>query len=150
MTSIQRIVATIAVGAGLMLPAVMGTQAAPINATAQKSLGPVSEAANNQVELIGKRHHRRGGGGWKHGGGKSWKYGGGGGWKHRGHRHRRNHFYWGAPFLAAPFFYGGYYDYGYNDYPYYGYSSGYDNDCYRECREFNGPRYCRRYWRRYC
>lgn len=132
MTSIKRIVASLAVGAGLMLPAAMGANAAPVNATAQKELG-VSHGASGQVELIRRRHH-----GGKHHGGKH--HGG----YHRGYRG----FYWGAPFLAAPFFYGG--DY-YDDYPYsYGYSSGYGNSCYRECREFHGPRYCRAYWRRYC
>jgi hypothetical protein len=127
MTSIKHIVASLAVGAALMFPAAMGAQAAPVNATAQKNLGVVSETAGSQVEQVRRRGHRHRG--HRH--------------RHRGHRHGRSHFWLGAPFLAAPFFYGGYYDYS----PRY-YGGG--NYCYRECREFYGPRYCRRHWRRFC
>lgn len=170
MTSIQRIAASLAVSIGLMLPAVIGAEAAPVNATAQKNLDSVSEAASNQVELIGRRgggrEFRHGGGGrnWGHrGGGRRWSHGGGGGkWSHRGgqrwgdgkwrhkyghrHRHRHRGFY----FYGSPFFYDDYY-YGYPYYSYYdyGYDDGYTS-CYRECREYHGPRYCRLYWRRYC
>ncbi len=41
---------------------------------------------------------------------------------------------------------GGYYDY--CDCPYgYGYGG---TSCYRICRDYHGPDYCRYYWRRYC
>ena len=53
MTSIKHIVATLAVSTGLMLPAMVSTNAAPVNATAQKSLGPVSEATSAQVQEVG-------------------------------------------------------------------------------------------------
>ena len=61
-----------------------------------------------------------------------------------GHRHWRHHHGhgfrgWWIPFVAAPLLYGGY-----------AYGSGYGNSCYSECRAYNGPRYCRYYWRRYC
>ena len=177
MTSIQRIAASLAVSTGLMLLPMIGVEAAPVNATAQKSLG-LSEAASNQVELIGRRRgggrEFRGGGGrrwagggggrrWAgRGGGRRWAYGGGGRrwayggagrrwayrdggwrWRHRDRWRYRDRFFWGAPFLFG--FTGGYSPY----YSSYGYS-GYGNFCYRECRAFNGPRYCRRFWRRYC
>lgn len=164
MTSIKRIVASLAVGAGLMLPAAIGgAQAAPVSAATQ-NFGIASQAAGSQVELIKERggpRWRHGGGGgprWKHGGGGSgWKHGGGGWkpgyggkkWSHKGNRwrHRHSGFYFASPFFYNDYGYYGYYGY-YDDYPYY--SSSYDNYCYRECREEHGPRYCRRYWRRYC
>ncbi len=60
-----------------------------------------------------------------------------GGRRWHGHRHHRGHGFrgWWVPFVAAPLLYGGY---------------AYGNSCYDECRVFNGPRYCRYNWRRYC
>ena len=84
----------------------------------------------------GGRRHFGGWGGRRHFGG--WggrRYG----WGHR--RHHRGGFWWGVPFIAAPFLYDGYG---------YGYGYGYGNSCYRVCRHYHGPRYCRYHWRRYC
>lgn len=52
------------------------------------------------------------------------------GYKRRWHHHRYR--YYGPSIIIAP-------------YGHYGYGS-----CYRRCRIYHGPRFCRRYWRRYC
>jgi hypothetical protein len=126
----------------------VSTNAAPVNATAQKSLGPVSEATSAQVQEVGRRHggrhhfrHRGGGRNYyRHGGRHRFS---GGHYRRHGRHHRHRGFYFGAPF-----FYGGY-GY-YDDYPYYSYSYNDGNYCYRECREFHSRNYCRYNWRRYC
>ncbi len=66
-------------------------------------------------------------------------YGGRG--HYRGHRGGFGFFF--APIIVP----GGYY--GYRDYGY-GYDGYGGPSCYRICRDYHGPDYCRYYWRRYC
>lgn len=60
--------------------------------------------------------------------------------RHRRKRHRRLKL-WVAPLLAAPFI-----AEGYNHGPH----GRYRRHCYWNCRDFEGPRFCRRHWRDYC
>lgn len=55
------------------------------------------------------------------------------------HQHRRHRRYgaWGAPLLLAP-------------YGYYGYDNWSYDECYLNCRNFYGRRYCRINWRDFC
>ena len=91
----------------------------------------------------GKWSGKPGGGGkWSGnpGGGGNWNGKPGGGGKPGGHhhRHRRN---FSSGFYVWPDYYD--YDYGYS------YDYSYDS-CYRQCRYYHGPGYCRYNWRRYC
>jgi hypothetical protein len=155
----------LSMSAALILSGPIGAFAAPANGSAPKYISQAAESAENGVILVRKG---RGGSSWKGSrGGRSFgnrgrsfgsfknrgrSYGSFknrgrsyGSFKHRGRRNNHGLYY--APFLAAPFFYGGYY--GYDPYYDYGYS-GYDSDCYSECREDHSRSYCRRYWHRYC
>lgn len=137
MNAIKWKLPALAVGLALIFTVPVAAAAAPFDGAIQQKLGKAADATNNPIELVRKWRgkHRFGHGGFKHHG-----FG-----KHRFRHHRRRHHFpfLAAPFFAAPFFYGGYYDYYYDD----GYGGDY---CYRECRYYHGPRYCRYYWRRYC
>jgi hypothetical protein len=50
------------------------------------------------------------------------------GWGRRGWHHHHHHGRFGLFFFPGPYYYGGYYNGG----------------CYRHCRRWHGPRYCRR------
>ena len=101
-----------------------------LTAVASGSAAPVGQTAaiatgaiaQSDGNVIDVRRHWRG---------RGWH-----GRRHGWHRHRHRGFRgWWVPFAAAPLLYGGY---------------SYSNSCYRECRYYYGPRYCRYNWRRYC
>lgn len=129
--------AVLAVGAACTFGSWGVASAATMSTPAGQSLVPMSEAGKGSVELVrrGGHHYRRHGGHHRSGRHHSRRHYG----RHHGrhHRHRRHH--GSSFFFAAPFFYDGYY----------GYDDGY-NSCYRDCRNYHGPRYCRIHWRRYC
>ena len=125
MITLRRTIAAVAVGAAIAFSGVLPGSAAPLSGSAPTTATPDGQTAGNGVTLV-KRHR----------GGRHWRGGHRG--RHYGHRRYRNRGLYFAPFVAAPFLYGGYNYYG----------GG--NSCFRECRYEHGPRYCRKYWRRYC
>jgi hypothetical protein len=173
----KRTVLAIAAGAGLWLFAAAPSSAAPMGQAAGAATEKAVAQSEGYIIAVrrgwaghrgGFRGHHMGGhrfGGFggrrfhgSHMGGRRFYgghfrgrhfYGGGGrrfyggywrGHRHghwRGHRHHRR-FYGGFYGWGFPYYYG---DYGYG---YYG------NSCYRTCRLYHGPRYCRYHWRRYC
>jgi hypothetical protein len=154
--------AVLAVGIACTFGSLGVASAATVSAPTAQSLAPMSEAGQGTVELVKIYPHGGGGGGGGSGhrphvgGSQNYHPGGGNGWKsysnngkqyygkNDGKHHHRHHRHGGSSF----FFYGSpfYYDDGY-----YGYSPYYSpNSCYRECRYYHGPRYCRHYWRRFC
>lgn len=141
MITIKRTLAAAAVGAAMAMSGMfMPASAAPAGGLAPLSVLPDAQFTDKGLTEIRKR----GRGGWKRGGRRhSFRGGGHRRWSGRGHRRygrrHRNRGIYIAPFLAAPFLYGGYNHY---------YGGG--NSCYQECRYYHGPRYCKRYWRRYC
>lgn len=144
MNWMKRTAIVLATGAALSLPASINASAAPVGQAAGvvNTLNSAS-AAQSESNLI--EVGRRGRGYGRHGG-----YRRHGGWgRHRyGYRRHRGHG-WGlaAGLLAAPLIYGAY-D---NGYGYSGYGGGYGGgSCYRECRYYHGPRYCRWNANRYC
>ena len=69
---------------------------------------------------------------------------------YRHHGYRRGYHRGGVRFFFAPVIVGGGY-YGYDGYD--RYRDGYGGEgvsCYRACRDFHGPDFCRYNWRRYC
>lgn len=129
MIGIKRSLVMLAAGAALAVGGSLSASAAPVSSIAPSMLSPSGPMVEKGLTEVRKRRGYRG---------------------HRGYRRHgrrgrgRSHIWWGAPLLAAPFLYHGY-SHGYGGY-------GYDgrNYCYRECRYYHGPRYCSRYWRRFC
>lgn len=121
----------LAAGVALAVGGSLSASAAPVSSIAPSVLSPSSPAVENGLTEVRKK--RRG-------------YRSHRGYRRYGRRHR-NRIWLGAPLLAAPFIYHGYsHGYGYSR----GYGYGGRNYCYRECRYYHGPRYCSRYWRRFC
>jgi hypothetical protein len=133
----------IAVGAALFLSAVAPVSATSPGLTAATMAGiAVQQAGDSLIETghHGRHGYRRHGGYGRHG----W-YG-----RHGYRRHHRHHDGIGLalPLLAVPLIIESQrQDHGYDD-------DGEGDDeglaCYRKCRDYDGPDYCRQNYRKYC
>lgn len=146
MITLRRTIAAVAVGAAIAMSGALPGSAAPLSGSAPTTAMPDGQTAGKSDGVTLVKRRGRGGRHWRgHRGGRHvWRGHRGG--RYYGYRRHRNRGFYFAPFIAAPFLYGGY-NYGY---PYYSYGGYRGNSCYRECRYEHGPRYCRKYWRRYC